>query len=104
MKQWRYILNDEGQAVPEPDLLKWAQWFETADNQIAHDQVGDVHISTIFIGLDHGFGLGDGEPVLWETMLFGGKLNRECRRYTSRRDALKGHAEFLALILALREP
>lgn len=54
-------------------------------------------VSTVFLGLDHNFWrrpeddpLGY-KPILWETMVFGGSLDGEQRRYTSREEALKGH-------------
>jgi hypothetical protein len=43
--------------------------------------------------LDHGFG--GGPPVLWETMVFGGKLDQQCERYTSRDLALAGHQDIV---------
>lgn len=65
----RYILNEHGQPVPEPDLLTWGLWFEEHANRIvAQEWVENVKISTVFLGLDHNwFGK---EPVLWETMTF----------------------------------
>jgi len=51
------------------DLLEWANWFEEADRQVAHDKVNGHTVSTVFLGLDHGFGQG-GPPVLFETMIF----------------------------------
>jgi hypothetical protein len=32
-----------------------------------------------------------GKPVLWESMIFGGPLDGDCRRYSSKADALAGH-------------
>ena len=33
-------------------------------------EIGDYEISTVFLGLDHGY---DGRPLLFETMIFGKK-------------------------------
>jgi hypothetical protein len=82
------------------DVLIWAQWFETADRQIARTDVGEVKVSTVFLGMDHGWG--DGAPVLWETMLFGGPEDQTLWRYSSRMEALAGHAEAVALVEAAR--
>ncbi len=58
--------------------------------------IGQARVSTVFIGLDHRFS-GEGPPVLFETMIFGGKLdefqNRCCtwrkpRRCTQRQCSL----------------
>jgi len=86
-----YILKDK-KAVPV-DLITWAKWFETADLHVAMDEIGDVRISTVFLGLDHQFG--DGPPLLFETLVFGGKLDDEMDRYTTWEEAEKGHAEMV---------
>jgi hypothetical protein len=90
-----YRLNPEGEPVPEPDLLTWAKWFEKANRHVAKDKVGDASVSTVFLGLDHAFG--DRPPVLWETMIFGGPHDGYQERYTSRADAILGHAKAVAL-------
>lgn len=95
----RFILAADGKTpVPEPDLMKWAQWFESANRHVANDEVGPIRVSTVFLGLDHSFRDiygGDREPILWETMIFGvpGKLNGYQCRYASYDDAVRGHAE-----------
>jgi len=64
----RYILIDKI-PVPEPDLLKWAQWFETADRCVAETTVLEKYwVSTVFLGMDHNFFAGP--PKLFETMIF----------------------------------
>lgn len=36
--------------------------------------IGDIYVSTVFLGLDHSFGsFGECKPVLFETMIFGGE-------------------------------
>lgn len=87
----KYILDANGNAVREPDLITWARWYEAADRRVALDRIGDTKVSTVFLSMDHNFGL-DGPPVLWETMIFGGKHDQYQERYTSREDALRGHA------------
>jgi hypothetical protein len=97
MNLTKYILDANGQPQPEGDLLTWAQWMGTGDNQILkREQVRHVRVSTIFRGLSHG--LNDTEPVLFETMVFGGKLDGLCERYASRADALSGHANVVARV------
>ena len=64
----RWIFKD-GLAIPEPDLMIWACWMEDERSKLQHrDKVLGIRISTVFLGLDHSFGIG--EPVLWETMIF----------------------------------
>ena len=95
-----YILDDQGEPVPEPDICKWGRWFENTENRIvARDEVGDAQVSTVFLGLDHSF-LGVGAPVLWESMVFGGPLDGEQERYTSKAEALAGHADMVTRALS----
>ena len=83
---YKYILNGHD-AVKEPDPIKWLEWFETADRKVRKDTakvslkgrpIGNIDISTVFLGIDHNFG--DGKPLLFETMVFGGPLDQECER------------------------
>lgn len=88
----KYILNEEGNPVPEPDLMKWDKWFQ--DNRearkVKRETIGDSEVSTVFLGLDHAFG--GGLPVLWETMVFGGRLDQEQERCGGKRsEALLMH-------------
>ena len=65
----KYVLDADGNPKEEPDVLKWGKWFETTDRHIGNTKIGDVTVSTTFLGLNHAFG--GGKPVLWETMIFG---------------------------------
>jgi hypothetical protein len=94
----KYILDGK-LAVPCDDLLQWAEWFETADRHVANDLIGDTRVSTVFLGLDHQHGYG--EPLLFETMVFGGPLDQECRRYSFWADAERGHSAIVAEVRAL---
>jgi hypothetical protein len=89
-----YVLSDSGDVVPCPDVLTWAQWFETATNRIvAQDCIekgSDVKVSTVFLGLDHNFS-SHGPPLLWETMVFGGPHDGLTQRYASLATAQAGH-------------
>lgn len=62
-----YILIGQS-AVLEPDLLTWANWFESADRIVAQTEVPGGIVSTVFLGLDHQFGTGP--PLLFETLTF----------------------------------
>ena len=89
-----YILDEKGTPVAEPDFEKWAQWFEKAERHVGNETIGNSKISTVFLGLDHAFG--GGAPVLWETMVFGGKLDQEQDRCSgSREQAEAMHARMV---------
>ena len=100
----QYILVD-GMPTPEPDILKWGRWFEQAREAriVAKTDIGEnVHVSTVFLALDHSFG-GD-RPLLWETMIFGGPHDQETWRYSSRAEAEAGHLDAVAVARGEREP
>lgn len=82
----------DGKIVPCNDLMEWAQWSETHRMDFhLQDIIGDARISTVFIGLDHGFIMG-GPPVIFETMVFGGLHDDHQRRYCTIEEARTGHA------------
>lgn len=93
-----YYILDGKTPVPEPDIRKWAEWLSTADRvvnqttgivKLAGTPVGDVQVSTVFLGVDHSFS--GGPPLLFETMVFGGVLDQETDRCTSWEAAEKMH-------------
>jgi hypothetical protein len=93
----KYILAEDGKTpVAEEDVLKWGRWFESAKRHVAEDYVRHMRVSTIFLGLDYSFG--DGPPLLWQTMVFGGPLDQAQQRYSSYEDAVEGHAEMLCRV------
>ena len=94
-----YILDACGKPTPEPDVLKWAQWFRTADRKVGDERIGESRISPVFLGLDHGWG--SPVPVLWETMVFGGPLDQEQSRCAgSREQAEAMHAKMVQRVKA----
>ena len=92
----KYIL--QGKKVVPADLMTWAKWFETGDRHVANTAIGDVRVSTVFLGLDHSFG--HGEPLLFETMIFGGEHNDYQTRCSTWEQAEAQHAEAVALVRA----
>ncbi len=61
--------------------------------------IGAVDVSTVFLGLDHGYG--DGPPVLFETMVFGGPLDGEQVRYKTWEQAEAGHTAMVQTVQAI---
>lgn len=86
-----YIMEKDGTIRPV-SLLTWAKWFENVDNRrVAWEDIGDLHVSTVFLGLDHNWGL-KGDPILFETMIFDkGGESVFCARYSTREQAIAGH-------------
>ena len=86
-----YTLDEAGDPVPCEDMLTWAVWFEQSHEArvVAKTELpSGTTVSTVFLGIDHSL---REEPVLWETMMFGGDYDLACDRYRSRQDALVGH-------------
>lgn len=76
-----YILNDKHEAVPV-SIREWVRSYDDTEARcVAQTDVDDVHVSTVFLGLDHR--IGSGPPLLFETMVFGGSLDQEQDRCTT---------------------
>lgn len=108
MREYKYILNKKGKPVKEKDVLKWGKWFEESAlnhaRRVAKDQVGKQEISTVFLGLDHSFGMSrNAVPILYETMVFGGKNDQYQERYHTREEAIKGHKRILNAIKKIKK-
>ncbi len=93
----KYILINK-KPVKEKDLLTWARRFEKANRQVAYDVFPsnneNIRVSTVFLGIDHNFS-GTGKPILFETMIFGGKHDGYQERYSTWKEAVKGHTKAL---------
>lgn len=86
-----WILDKQKHPKHPKDILEWAKWTNKDSNRrVARDSVGDATVSTVFLGLDHGWGTQ--HPVLWETAIFRhGRSVQIVARYTSHALALAGH-------------
>lgn len=91
MRSMFFVLR-EGVAVAV-DRDTWIREFAKTDRSIAVTEANNGRVSTVFLGLDHGFGTG--KPVLFETMVFGGPLDGGCERYADMRGAIDGHARWV---------
>jgi len=91
-----YIL--EGHTPVKTDLMTWARWHEDINNRIVKKtNIGDVKVSTVFLGLNHNWG--DGAPLLFETMIFGGEHDEYCDRYSTWEEAEMGHERACKLVV-----
>lgn len=93
-----YMLKD---GKPEPaDVIspEFQEWYNNIENRrVARTEIAkDIWVSTVFLGLDHNL-FGVGEPVLWETMIFGGVEDLSQWRATTQAEALEHHKEAVAL-------
>ena len=93
-----FILSPEGLPVPEPNLLAWGLWIATHDRHVAYDQVEDIRVSTVFLGVVHD------RDALYETALIDPEgLIQITGRYALPTLALEGHRRELARLHQTRE-
>jgi hypothetical protein len=88
----------DGQAIPTTDVARFIEWKRLNDPHIGDTQIGNIRISTVLLPIDHQFG--DGPPVIFETMVFGGPLNDEQERYCTLAEARSGHE---AMVVRVKE-
>lgn len=80
------------------DLETWLTKFEdNAYRQVALDKVGEVTVSTVWLGLNHQYG--DGPPLIFETMIFEGDRDGDQWRDATEASALETHAHAMALVM-----
>jgi hypothetical protein len=82
-------------------LEEGLNFFNSGDKKIALDYFGDVKVSTRFLCYDHSLGsliIDDRKPILFETMIFGGKYNEWCERYHTYDEALEGHKRLCEMV------
>lgn len=95
MREVQYRIDSAGREVPEPSVHRWVEWLAVYRREGKHvvarhelDVDGErVIVSSVFTGHDLAF---DGPPLLYETMVFGGKLSGMRVRWSSRSMALFG--------------
>jgi hypothetical protein len=89
-KQGNPLTDDEYMA-----LLKREGWEY---KRVARTEIGDITISTVWLGMDHRYG--DGYPVIFETMQFGGDADQDADRYCTLEEAQAGHDAWVKQITA----
>lgn len=81
---------------------------DDAYRRVALDDVGGVRVSTIWLGVDHGYrGNDDDAPVIFETMVYAvddagfTRFGEWQRRYHTESEALAAHTELVRRMRAL---
>lgn len=93
-----YVLDGKTAKVATRD--EWAQWLKDSRDKkrIASTEYGDdIRVSTVFLGLNHAWG--DGPPMIFETMIFGGEHSDDQVRCSTYEEAEAQHAEACKLVL-----
>lgn len=85
-----YILK--GRLVVPATLEQWAEFFPSRERVIGVTSIGDVDISTVFLGIDHRIPIEpDQPPVVFETMVFPDRVWEYCTRCSTYEQALVQH-------------
>lgn len=69
-------------------------WMESSSDArvVSVTKIGDIQISTVFLGLDHNFGTRPPHvPILFETLVFNGYTSGYQTRYATFEAAAQGH-------------
>jgi len=90
-----YILKGK-QVVEAGDAGEWCNFMTHHDRMVTKTEVGEVLISTVFLGYDHSSS--DRCPILFESRVFNGTLNGTKRLYSTWHEAVLGHGEIVLLV------
>lgn len=94
---WYY--DREGKPISQKE---WIRLMALPDYKIvAQHQVGDSWVSTVWLGLNHRFGA-EGPAIIFETLVFGGRLADEMVRYATEAQALEGHGVMVGRVRAVQ--
>lgn len=86
MLEWYNLEGDTPVPVPKEKVNWDHRWnIKTA--------VNDFLISTAFI--PYNLGVGNEPRALFETLIFGGPLGRECQKYSTKAEAEEGHNKWV---------
>ena len=103
MNRNKYYWYDQDHNIYPVSLDEWARRFEHDDRVLAKTDIGDTQVSTVFLGLDHNMS-GEGLPILWETMVFGGEYGGYDLRYDTYQAAAEGHAHAVLQLMVGQPP
>lgn len=90
-----FILDEKNNIIPNKNIEEFRKWSDENKEKLQIETfIGDFRISTIFMGRNHD-NFHEGEPLLWETMIFKNKEVFEDyqKRYSSFKEAMNGHNE-----------
>lgn len=97
-----WLLNPDHSVTGTDDVSEWGAQFDPkrggqqGGRHVGKDNVGEVFISTVFLGVDHAYY--GGPPILFETMVFRGHLDERQWRYATWDEAVAGHARIVQAV------
>lgn len=90
-----YVLEGRDAKPHGDDAVAWAKAWR-GPNHVDDTMIGSVRVSTVFLGVDHQYG--DGPPLIFETMIFGGVHDQEQWRCSTWTEAEAQHEAACALV------
>jgi len=94
-----YYILDENKNPVKASLFDAFSWIDKGNNRVVEQtKFGEILVSTVFLAIDHSFYKG-GNPILFETMIFGGEHDQFQQRYGSWKEAVKGHQQACEMVL-----
>lgn len=107
--QNEFLLDENNIPYPCEDVLSWGQGMAELSKSgrtfVKQEYVGKAWVSTVFLGINHNFGL-DGDPVLFETMVFmegKGGHDEHMDRYCTWAEAEEGHQAIVDMVRMAEE-
>lgn len=98
MKNFQWYYDRQGRPI---SMEQWSADF-ALDRHLAVTGLGALgEVSTVFLGLNHNYG--DGPPLIFETMIFGGPMDQYQDRYSTEEEAMAGH-NFAVMALMFYQP
>ena len=87
-----YVLDADHKVVRAASVIEWGEFKRDFDAncRVAHTEVGNRWVSTVFLGTDCSYGFGK-VPVVFETMIFGPNQSDVADRYETWDEAVAGH-------------
>jgi len=100
----------DGKKLVSCNVFEWSQAL-AGDRHVGNDMIYGCHVSTVFLGMDHGsiFSSGERRPILFETMIFGEWKHKEWyekrddyeyqERYCTWDEAAAGHTRAVNMVV-----
>ena len=86
-----YILVNKKPVLADEKGKTFLKFYEDINQRrVAIDRIGDVIVSTVFLGFDHNFS-DHGPPILFETLVMGGVMDDEMIRACTWEEAEENH-------------
>ena len=91
-----WVLDSDKNLIQVDSVEEWARFFESGDRIMKQETIGESQVSTVFLGIDHRFG--SDPPLLFETMVFGGKCDGHQERCSTWKQAEEMHERVCGIV------